>query len=255
MNILNAIILGLVEGFTEFLPISSTGHMILVSNILGLPNSDFLKSFEIAIQLGAILAIVIMYASRFVDNIRLYKRLFIAFFPSAFLGFILYPYIKTYLFNPLIVATTLILGGIFLIFLDQKIKSTESSEKELENISYTDALFIGVFQTISMIPGVSRAAATITGGIFRGLSKKQAMEFSFLLAVPTMLAATGYDLFKTSANFSSYEFELLGIGSVVASVSAWIAVKLFINIINKHGLALFGYYRIVLGVAYLFYFL
>lgn len=250
MNIFNAVVLGLVEGFTEFLPISSTGHMILVSNALGLSNTEFLKSFEIAIQLGAILAIIIMYASKFLGDIKLYKRLFIAFLPSALGGFIFYPYIKTYLFNSVIVSSTLILGGVFIIFLDRMLKNTENSEKELRNISNTDALYIGIFQIVSMVPGVSRAAATITGGVFRGLSKRQAMEFSFLLAVPTMLAATGYDLFKTSASFSRYELSLLWVGSLVAFVSAWVAVKLFINIIDKHGLAIFGYYRIVLGIIY-----
>lgn len=254
MDILNAVILGLVEGFTEFLPVSSTGHMILVSDILSLPNTDFLKSFEIGIQLGAIFAIVIMYAPKFIGNIRLYKRLFVAFLPSALFGFVLYPYIKTYLFSPLIVSVALVVGGIFLIILDHMFKKTAGNERQLEDISYINALLIGLFQTFSIIPGVSRAAATITGGLFRGLSKKQAVEFSFLLAVPTMLAATGYDLIKTSSKFSSYEFGLIGIGSIVAFISAWIAVRLFINIINKHGLAIFGYYRIALGVIYLVYF-
>lgn len=254
MNIFSAILLGVIEGVTEFLPISSTGHMILVSDMLNLPNTDFLKSFEVSIQLGAILAIVVMYAPELLGNIKLYRRLFIAFLPAAVTGFLLYDYIKTYLFNPIVVSGALILGGIFLIFLDRKIKNQPDNEQGLEGVSDKDALFIGFSQTLAMIPGMSRAAATITGGVLRGLSKKQAMEFSFLLAVPTMLAATGYDLIKTSSNYSIYEFGLLGIGSIVSFASAWIAVKIFINIIDKHGLAFFGCYRIILGVVYLLYF-
>lgn len=254
MNIFSAILLGLVEGVTEFLPISSTGHMILVSDMLSLPNTDFLKSFEISIQLGAILAIVVMYAPKLLGNIKLYQRLFIAFLPTAIVGFLLYDYIKTYLFNPIIVSGTLILGGIFLIFLDRKIKTQPDNKQGPEGVSNKDSLFIGFSQTLAMVPGVSRAAATITGGVFRGLSKKQAMEFSFLLAVPTMLAATGYDLLKASNSYSTYEFGLLGIGSVVSFVSAWVAVKMFIGVIDKHGLVLFGYYRIVVGMVYLLYF-
>ena len=254
MSVLGAIILGLVEGFTEFLPISSTGHMILMSDILNLPNTDFLKSFEIAIQLGAILAIVVMYASRLLGNIQLYKRLFIAFLPTAIIGFLLYDYIKTYLFNPITVSGALIFGGVFLIFLDGRIKNQKEHERNFEEMSYKDALIIGLSQTLAMVPGVSRAAATITGGIFRGMTKKRAMEFSFLLAVPTMLAATGYDLLKTSNGYSTYEVGLLGIGSIVSFISAWVAVKLFVGVIDKHGMAFFGYYRIIMGVVYLLYF-
>lgn len=254
MNIFSAILLGLIEGVTEFLPISSTGHMILVSDILKLPNTDFLKSFEIAIQVGAIFAIIVVYTPRFLKNIRIYQLLLFAFLPAAIIGFLFYDFIKTYLFNPAIVSATLITGGVFLVYFDRKIKNHSEKIEKLEEISSKDAFIIGLSQTLAMIPGVSRAAATITGGVLRGLSKKQAMEFSFLLAVPTMLAATGYDLIKTSSNYSTYEFGLLGIGSVVSFVSAWIAVRLFIKIIDKHGLAFFGYYRIILGVVYLLYF-
>lgn len=259
MNIFNAIILGLIEGITEFLPISSTGHMILASDFLNLPNTDLLKSFEIAIQLGAIFAIVILYSSRFLSDIKMYKRLFVAFIPTAVIGFLFYDFIKTHLFNPIIVAVSLILGGIFLIFLDKWIKNQNKDESianksATKEITYKDAFIIGLFQNLAMIPGVSRAAATITGGVFRGMSKKQAMEFSFLLAVPTMVVATGYDLIKTSNSYTSYEFGLLAIGCVTAFISAWIAVKLFISIVDTYGLAIFGYYRIVLGVVYLLYF-
>ncbi|AHB40777.1 TPA: undecaprenyl-diphosphate phosphatase [candidate division WWE3 bacterium] len=254
MNIFSAILLGLIEGVTEFLPISSTGHMILVSDILKLPNTDFLKSFEIAIQVGAIFAIIVMYTPRFLKNIRVYQLLLFAFLPATIIGFLFYDFIKTYLFNPAIVSATLITGGVFLVYFDRKIKNHSEKIEKLEEISSKDAFIIGLSQTLAMIPGVSRAAATITGGVLRGLSKKQAMEFSFLLAVPTMLAATGYDLIKTSSNYSTYEFGLLGMGSIVSFVSAWIAVRLFIKIIDKHGLAFFGYYRIILGVVYLLYF-
>lgn len=253
MNIFYSILLGIVEGFTEFLPISSTGHMILASSVLNLSNNEFLKTFEIFIQLGAILAIVCLYASRLLGNVNLYKKLLVAFAPTAVIGLVFYEIIKVYLFNPDIVSITLIVGGVVLIALDKKISNNSSKHTEFENMSYKSAVYIGLFQGISVVPGISRAAAAIIGGVFNGLSKKQATEFSFLLAVPTMLAATGYDLFRTSANFTSYEFIMLGIGGFVSFVSAWIAVKLFFNIIDKHSLTIFGYYRIILGVIFLLY--
>jgi undecaprenyl-diphosphatase len=254
MNIIDVIILGLIEGATEFLPISSTGHMILASSALNLQNNEFLKTFEIAIQLGAILAIVCLYANKLLGNVNLYKKLLVAFVPTAAIGLIFYNIIKAHLFNPVIVSITLILGGVVLIALDKKISNNASKHAQFENMSYKNAAYIGLFQGTSVVPGVSRAAATIIGGVFNGLSRKQATEFSFLLAVPTMLAATGYDLIKTSASFSSYEFGLLGLGSLVSFVSAWVAVKLFVNLIDKHGLSFFGYYRIILGTVFLLYF-
>jgi undecaprenyl-diphosphatase len=255
MNFIDVIILGIIEGLTEFLPISSTGHMILASTLLQLQNEEFLKTFEIAIQLGAILAIVFLYARRFLMNITIYKKLIVAFIPAAIIGFLAYKIIKDYLFNPIVVSVALIIGGVVLILIDKKVNNHSSKYREIENISYANAFFIGLFQSISVIPGVSRAAATIIGGIFNGFNKKQATEFSFLLAVPTMLAATSYDLLKTQANIGNYELLILILGSLVSFISAWIAVKLFIRFIEKHGFTFFGYYRIILGILFLLFFL
>jgi undecaprenyl-diphosphatase len=251
MNIIQSIILSIIEGLTEFLPISSTGHMILASSIMNIPEDAFVKTFEISIQIGAIMAIVLLYAKRFLQGISIYLKLAIAFIPTGIIGFLAYPYIKTYLFNPIVVSISLVLGGIVLILIDKKVVGQESKTAELENISYKNAFFIGLFQSISMIPGVSRAAATIVGGIFNGLDKKQAIEFSFLLAVPTMFAATGYDLYKTTIGFSGHEIFLLSLGLVVAFITAWIAVKVFVKIVQNYGFKYFGYYRIIIGIIFL----
>jgi undecaprenyl-diphosphatase len=197
------------------------------------------------------MAIVLLYAKRFLQGISIYLKLATAFVPTGIIGFLAYPYIKTYLFNPIIVTVSLILGGIVLILIDKKVVGQESKTAELEGISYKNAFFIGLFQSISMIPGVSRAAATIVGGIFNGLDKKQAIEFSFLLAVPTMFAATGYDLYKTTIVFSGHEIFLLSLGLVVAFITAWIAVKVFIKIVQNYGFKYFGYYRIIIGIIFL----
>jgi undecaprenyl-diphosphatase len=251
MNIIQSIILSIIEGLTEFLPISSTGHMILASSIMNIPEDAFVKTFEISIQIGAIMAIVWLYARRFMQGISIYLKLAVAFIPTGIIGFVAYPFIKAYLFNPIVVTISLILGGIVLILIDKRVAGQQSKTDALENISYKNALFIGLFQSVSMIPGVSRAAATIVGGIFNGLDKKQAIEFSFLLAVPTMFAATSYDLYKTSVEFSGHEVLLLVLGLVVAFITAWIAVKAFIKFVQNYGFKYFGYYRILVGVLYL----
>jgi undecaprenyl-diphosphatase len=251
MTIIQAIIIAIVEGLTEFLPVSSTGHMILTSSLLGVENNAFLKTFEISIQLGAILAIVIMYIKRFFKSFEIYAKLFAAFIPTALVGFLAYGFIKEYLFNPIIVAVAQIAGGIILILINRKMLSQVSNYKEVEDVSLKNAFFIGLIQCISMIPGVSRAAATIVGGTFNGFNKKQAMEFSFLLAVPTMAAATGYDLLKTPVQFSHNDIVLLIVGLVTAFIVAWIAVKAFISFVEKHGFAFFGWYRIAIGILYL----
>ena len=251
MTIIQAIIIAIVEGLTEFLPVSSTGHMILTSSILGVENDAFLKTFEISIQLGAILAIVIMYIKRFFKSFEIYKKLIAAFIPTALIGFLAYGFIKEYLFNPLIVAVSLIVGGIILILINRRMVSQVSEYKEVEDVPLKNAFFIGLIQCLSMIPGVSRAAATIVGGTFKGFNKKQAMEFSFLLAVPTMAAATGYDLLKTPVVFTHNEIFLLIVGLVTAFIVAWIAVKAFLAFVEKHGFAFFGWYRIAIGVLYL----
>ncbi|NJM14136.1 MAG: undecaprenyl-diphosphate phosphatase [Bacteroidales bacterium] len=251
MNLIQAIVIAIVEGITEFLPVSSTGHMILVSSLMKIQDDAFVKTFEIFIQLGAILAIVLIYAKRFLQGISIYLKLGFAFLPTAIIGFLAYDFIKLYLFNPVVVSVSLVVGGIVLIVIDKKVVGRQSQTLELENIPYKNAFFIGLVQCFSMVPGVSRAAATIIGGVFNGLNKKQATEFSFLLAVPTMFAATGYDLLKTSAHFSKPEIILLGVGLVVAFITAWLAVKVFLKIVENYGFKHFGYYRIAIGILFL----
>lgn len=251
MTLFDSIIIAIVEGLTEFLPVSSTGHMILTSYLLGLSNTEFLKTFQISIQIGAILAIVFLYARRFLTSLEIYKKLIVAFLPAAFIGFLAHDFIKTYLFSPLVVSISLILGGIILIIVDKKVVSKISHYQEAENIPLKNAFYIGLFQCIAMIPGVSRAAATIIGGVFNGLNKKQAMEFSFLLAVPTMVAATGYDLLKTPLAFTTHELTLLAVALVTAFIFAWVAVKLFVAIVEKYGFTWFGWYRILIGLIFI----
>lgn len=251
MNLIQAIIIAIVEGITEFLPISSTGHMIMASTLMGIHEDDFVKTFEIAIQLGAILAIVLMYIKRFLQGITIYLKLAVAFLPTAIIGFLAYEYIKAYLFNSTVVAISLIVGGIILVLIDKKVVSRKSETDVLENLDYKHAFFIGLIQCFSMIPGVSRAAATIIGGVFNGLDKKQATEFSFLLAVPTMFAATSYDLYKTPISFTDNQIFMLTIGLIVAFITAWLAVKVFLKIVEQYGFKHFGYYRIVIGIVFL----
>jgi undecaprenyl-diphosphatase len=218
---------------------------------MNIHDDEFVKTFEIFIQLGAIIAIALMYIKRFLQGINIYLKLFAAFVPTAIIGLLAYDFIKAYLFNPIVVSVSLILGGIILIFIDKKVVNTETKVLEVEDISYKNAFFIGLFQCLSMVPGTSRAAATIIGGVFNGLDKKQATEFSFLLAVPTMIAASGYDLLKTDLIFTNNQLSLLGIGTAVAFITAWFAVKVFLQFVSKNGFTVFGYYRIIIGILFL----
>lgn len=247
MTTLQAIIIAIVEGITEFLPISSTGHMIIASSIMGIAQDDFVKMFTVAIQLGAILSVMVLYYKRFFQSIDFYVKLLIAFIPAAIFGKLLNDYIDALLENVLMVAVTLFLGGIILLFVDKWFNTAEEDEKEIDNAS---ALKIGLFQCIAMIPGVSRSAATIIGGLSQKLSRKTAAEFSFLLAVPTMFAATAYKMYKfyKESGFQPEHFKTLAIGNIVAFVVALIAIKAFIGFLTKHGFKMFGYYRIVLGL-------
>ena len=251
MTLFQSILIAIVEGLTEFLPISSTGHMILASTAMGIHKEEFVKTFVVFIQLGAILAIALMYIKRFFRNLTIYYKLITAFLPTAVVGFLAYDDIKAYLFNPIVVSFSLILGGIILIFIDKKVATQGTNVLEVEDISFKNAFFIGLCQCLSMVPGTSRAAATIIGGVFNGLDRKQATEFSFLLAVPTMMAAGGYDLLKADLAFTSEQLMLLGIGFVVAFASAWGAVKLFLTYVSTHGFTSFGWYRIGLGILFL----
>lgn len=253
MTLTQSIIIAIVEGLTEFLPVSSTGHMILVSSLMNIHEDEFVKTFEIAIQLGAIFAIVLMYSKRFLQDIQIYFKLTAAFIPTAIVGLLAYDFIKSVLFNPVIVATSLVLGGIVLVLIDKKVVEKEQKIADISDLPYRNAIFIGLIQCLSMIPGMSRAAATIIGGVFNRLDKTQATEFSFLLAVPTMIAASGYDLLKAQISFSSDQMMLLAVGLVVAFITAWFAVKLFLKLVMNYGFKHFGYYRIVIGLVFLIY--
>jgi undecaprenyl-diphosphatase len=249
MNFIEAIILAVIEGLTEFLPISSTGHMIIGSSFMGMKSTDFSKLFMIAIQLGAILSVVVLYFKRFFKSIDFYVKLVVAFIPAAVFGLLLGDYIDSLLENVTGVAISLLVGGIILLYVDKWFN--RPSYQEEENINYLTALKIGLFQCIAMIPGVSRSGATIVGGMSQKLSRKLAAEFSFFLAVPTMFAATAkklYDFFKDGHTITDEEVKLLVVGNMVAFIVALIAIKSFIGFLNKHGFKIFGYYRIALGI-------
>ncbi len=253
MTFLDATLLGIVEGITEFLPISSTGHLILTSHLLNLEQTEFLKSFEIAIQLGAILAVVILYFRTFVESMEIAMNVVAAFIPTAIIGLLLHDIVKAYFLNSqMIVLWSLLLGGIALIGFELWHKEEPHAVKHMKHMTLKQALWIGVFQSFAIIPGVSRAAATIVGGLLVGLDRRTIVDFSFLLAVPTMLAATGLDLFKTSATFTSQEWTSLGIGFIVAFLVALMAIKWLLQYIRHHTFIPFGIYRI--GVALIFWF-
>jgi len=251
MTICHAIILGIVEGITEFLPISSTGHLILVSDLLRIVKSDFLSSFEIGIQLGAILSVVVLYVRRNTFRINILKPLVIAFLPAVFFGILFYNLIKIYLLNnPSVVLWSLLIGGVAIIIFELFYKEKAGSVDQIDRIGNKQALTIGLFQCLAMIPGVSRAAATIIGGLTIGLKRKAIVEFSFLLAIPTMLAATGLDLVKTSINFSVNEWTQLCVGFAVSFVVALAAIKFLLKFIQNHSFITFGIYRIIVALLF-----
>ncbi|PTQ95539.1 undecaprenyl-diphosphatase [Mucilaginibacter yixingensis] len=252
MTTFQAIILAIIEGLTEFLPVSSTGHMIIASSLMGIGEDNFVKLFEIVIQLGAILSVVILYFKRFFRSFDFYVKLVVAVIPALIFGALFNHKIKEMMGNPLIPATTFIVGGVILLFVDKWFNKVEVEEEK--NINLPTALKIGFFQCLAMIPGVSRSGASIVGGMSMKLSRKAAAEFSFFLAVPTMLAATAKDIldyykdggFK-GANLHQ-EISLLLIGSAVAFVVALLAIRSFITFLEKKGFQLFGVYRIIIGV-------
>jgi len=242
--------MGVVEGLTEFLPVSSTGHLILTAHILGLPQDEFTKSFEIAIQLGSILAVIFIYLERFIKDYETWKRIILAFIPTGLVGFALYKVIKGYLLgNDLIVVINLFVGGIILILAD-KYCERFCHLGDIDELPLKKAPLVGLFQALAVVPGVSRSGATIIGGMLMGLSRRSAAEFSFILAVPTMLAATGYDLLKTGGQFESAHWELLGVGFVTAFFTALFTVRMFLKFLNSHGFMVFGIYRMVVAVVY-----
>ncbi|MES2655047.1 MAG: undecaprenyl-diphosphate phosphatase [Bacteroidota bacterium] len=250
MSIIEAVIIAIVEGLTEYLPVSSTGHMIITTAILGIEPDDFIKFFTVNIQLGAILAVVVLYFKRFFKSFDFYFKLIVAFIPAAVLGILFSDKIDELLESPATVAITLLLGGIILLFVDKWFAANDS--EGVEEVTYKNAFIIGCFQCISMIPGVSRSASTIIGGLTQKLTRKAAAEFSFFLAVPTMFGATAkksLDLYQDKGLdfFTSERLMLLCIGNVVAFIVALVAIKAFITFLTKNGFKVFGWYRIIVG--------
>lgn len=276
MDYLQAVIFAIVEGFTEFLPISSTGHLVLTAKLLNIPQTEFVKSFEVIIQLGAILAVVYLYWKTIWTNKKVWKPVIAAFIPTAIVGLFLYKTVKTVLLgNELITIYALLIGGIAMIAIEYLQKSNFNSRHpgkhsasrtsnisdsglgqnddkidKIENISLKNAFIVGIFQSIAIIPGVSRAAATIIGAMLLKTKRKTAVEFSFLLAIPTMAAATGLDLLKSDFSFSSYEYSVLAVGFVGSFIVAIFAVKFFIKFIQDHTFIPFGIYRIILSIIF-----
>ena len=249
MSFIEAILLAIVEGLTEFLPVSSTGHMIIVSSLMGIAEQPFTKTFTVAIQFGAILSVVMLYFKRFFQSIDFYIKLIIAFIPAAIFGKLLDHYIDAMLGNVLVVGFSMLAGGIFILFLDYLVK--ENKDESATVITNKKAFTIGLFQCIAMIPGVSRSAATIIGGLYQQLNRKTAAEFSFFLAVPTMTAATLYKVYKfykEGIGVAPDQVNLLIVGNIIAFVVAALAIRSFIGYITKYGFKIFGYYRIVVGL-------
>jgi undecaprenyl-diphosphatase len=243
MSWLQAVIIAIVEGITEFLPISSTGHMIITQKLLGMDINEFVKAFTVNIQFGAILSVVVLYWKRFVQSFDFYLKLLVAFIPAAIIGFLAGDIIDSLLENVVVVAVMLVVGGIVLLFVDKWFNKPVNDDK----ITYQTAFKIGLFQCIAMIPGVSRSAATIVGGMAQKLTRKVAAEFSFFLAVPTMFAASAYKLMKSYQVFDKSDLDILILGNVIAFVVAMLAIKFFITFLTKYGFKLFGYYRILVG--------
>lgn len=244
MTTFDSIILAIVEGLTEFLPISSTGHMIITEALLGINIDEFVKAFTVNIQFGAILSVVVLYWKRFLQSWTFYQKLLIAFLPAAVIGFLAHDFIDNLLGNVMVVAITMLVGGVLLLFVD-KWFSKDYSDQE---ISYPKAFKIGFWQCIAMIPGVSRSAASIVGGMQQKLNRKNAAEFSFFLAVPTMAAASLYKLLKDYKHFNVENIGILILGNIIAFLVAMIAIKTFITFLQKHGFKIFGWYRIIFGL-------
>jgi len=266
MNYFDAAIFGIVEGLTEFLPISSTGHLMLTAKLLG-GQTEFLKTFEIVIQLGAILSVIVLYWQKFLLDFAVLKRVIAAFIPTAVIGFLFYKIVKNVLMeSDAVVLWALAIGGIaiiaFELVLSRKMRRKDSvliknenggviaNNVGIEKISYQKALLIGVFQAIAIIPGVSRAAATIIGGLALGIKRRVIVEFSFLLAVPTMLAASCLDLYKNASLFSFNQFNFLAIGFIVSFLTAMLAIKFFLKFIKRHTFIGFGIYRILIVLVF-----
>lgn len=244
MNFWEALVLAIVEGITEFLPISSTGHMIIASAVMGLESNELVKMFTVNIQFGAILSVVVLYFKRFFQSFEFYAKLLVAFLPAAVIGFLLGDFIDSLLENVWVVSIMLILGGVLLLFVD---KWFQHQEDEYTSSNYFKLIKVGFFQCLALVPGVSRSAATIVGGMSQGWSRKSAAEFSFFLAVPTMFAASAYKLLKTYKQIQWEDILILAFGNAIAFIVAMLAIRFFIGFLTKHGFKIFGWYRIAVG--------
>lgn len=250
MNIFDIVIIGIVEGITEFLPISSTAHIDITRSFLSIPLSDFIKSFEIFIQLGAICAVIVLYMSKVIHSARYMRNIIIAFIPTGIIGFLLYKLIKTFLLgNTILASIMLVLGGIIIVFFERQYKSAQpESVVQAEELSIKQLLLLGVAQSLAVVPGVSRSGAVIIAGRLLKLPKVLITEFSFTLAIPTMLAASAYDLLKTGGSFSNTDWWNMFYGFIVSFIVALVVVKWLIGYIKKHSFEAFGWYRIVAGI-------
>lgn len=253
MDIIQAIIIGIIEGFTEFLPISSTGHMIVASKFLGVEQNDLTKAYEVIIQFSAILAVMLLYKDKIsLKKIDLWQKLFIAFLPIASIGYLFKDYIKM-LFSVEVVAIAFIIGGVIFLIAEYFYKEEKSHIDNIEKLSYKESFLIGLAQIFSLIPGTSRAGATILGGLFIGLSRKASAEFSFLLAIPVMITVTGYDLLKNYQEFANANLDAFFIGFITSFIVAYITIKLFLAFLSKFSFVIFGIYRILFGLLLLFF--
>jgi undecaprenyl-diphosphatase len=262
MDIFSAIILAVVEGLTEYLPISSTGHIILASSLLGIQNDPFVKDYTVIVQFGAIMSVLVIYWRRFLNpTLDIYKKLIVGFLPAAIIGLSVKNHIDKILGSVQIVAWALIIGGIILIILDRKFSKTQMTDNndsvQKENaklnplVSYRQAMLIGLVQCIAFIPGVSRSAATILGGLWQGLDRKSAAEFSFLLAVPTLTGAGLLKLIKAAPTLTADQVQFLIIGNIISFVVGWLTIRAFIHYLTRFGFDKFGWYRIGLGIIFL----
>jgi undecaprenyl-diphosphatase len=249
MDLLHALILGIVEGITEFLPVSSTGHLILTSKLLGMEQTDFLKTFDIAIQLGAILSVVALYWRSLLVEFAVIKRVAAAFLPTAVIGFLLYEFIKTFLLgNAAVVLWAMLLGGVFLIAFEMIHREKFDAVDDIKSMPLRTAVWVGVFQALAVVPGVSRSAATIIGGLCLGVSRKTIVEFSFLLAVPTMLTATIFDISKSAHEFSMDQIGFLSVGFLSAFAVGILSIQFLLYFVKNHNFIVFGVYRIFIAL-------
>lgn len=252
MTIWEIFFYSLIEGLTEFLPVSSTGHLIIYSHYLAKENNLFIKSFEIIIQFGAIFSVLVVYWKTFLSSLQFYKNLLVAFLPAAVIGFVLRNFVNEWLGSILIVAWSLIIGGIVLIAADYLFKNTAADGKSLDKLNYKESLYLGLFQCLALVPGVSRSGATIIGGLALKYNKKAAAEFSFFLGVPTIAAATLYKSYKILPTITSDQITTLLIGCILSFLIAIVAIKTFIKLVSRYGLKHFGIYRIIVGTVILF---